>query len=87
MVLQILSSFQLYKDVATMYIDVDTRVIQPGLVVVDRLATINTDPSISNDVFFARQRKILSDYNTKAESIVHEVVKKVCHLIRIFTGF
>ncbi|KAK3996432.1 hypothetical protein QBC44DRAFT_365557 [Cladorrhinum sp. PSN332] len=56
MVLQILSSLSLYRDVATMYIDVD-------------------EQNLSNDAFFERQRKTLSEYNTEAEEKVHEIVK------------
>ena len=60
-----------------MYIDVDSQVIQKGLTIVDRLVMVNTDPKLSNDAFFEMQRKTLSEYNTAAETTVHEIVKAV----------
>lgn len=78
MVLQILANFSLYKDVATMYLEVDRKVIQEGLVVVDRLSMVNRNkPSVSDEEFFNTQRDILSTYNKNAEETVHAVVKTV----------
>jgi hypothetical protein len=85
MVLQILSNFSLYRDIATMYLDVDTKVIMPGLIIVDRLALPNMDPKVSDKAFFEKQRQTLSDYNTQAEETVHAVVKTVCNSHRSLT--
>ena len=77
MVLQILSSFSLYRDIATMYLAVDSQAIQPGLVIVDRLSLVNLDPKVNNETYFNQQRKILSDFNKGAEETVHSIVKAV----------
>lgn len=60
-----------------MYMDVYSKVIQNGLTIVNRLALVNTDPKLSNDAFFDRQCKTLSEYNTTAEATVNEIVRAV----------
>jgi hypothetical protein len=82
MVLQMLSSFSLYRDIAPMYLAVDAKVTQQGLVLVDRLSTVSTDKSLSNDAFFEKQRKTLSENNTDAEATVHGIVKALSHQSR-----
>jgi hypothetical protein len=77
MMLQILSSFSLYRDIATMYLEVDNYVIQPSLLLVDQLAIVNTDKALGNDTFFDQQRKKLSEFNINAEKQAHATVEAV----------
>jgi hypothetical protein len=76
MVLQILSSFSLYRDIATMYLEVDNYVIQLSLLLVDQIAMVNTDKALSRDTF-DQQREKLSEFNTNAENQVHATAEAV----------
>jgi hypothetical protein len=63
MALQIRLSFRLYADVSLMYIDVVCKVMQEGIVFVDRLALLNHDLKVPDKKYFAAQQQALTPYS------------------------
>ncbi|ETS82516.1 hypothetical protein PFICI_04392 [Pestalotiopsis fici W106-1] len=68
-------NFVLFKDVSGLYLKVDRRCIQEGLLLVDKLNISNIDENVKDNVYFREQRKRLSEFCAKAEEFVHSVVK------------
>ena len=74
--LQIMANFDLYRDVALMYLDVDKQVIIPGSTLVKKLNMSNMS-TLSDEEFFKDNKKKLKDWCDKAQTTVHDVVKTV----------
>jgi hypothetical protein len=70
-----MANFALFKDVTGMYLEVDRRCIQEGLLIVDKLNISNVDSKVKDEDYFKAQKKSLTDFCEKAEKIVHEVVQ------------
>ncbi|QPC72359.1 hypothetical protein HYE68_003111 [Fusarium pseudograminearum] len=73
--LRIMANFALFKDVSGMYLEVDRKCIQEGLLLVDRLNISNIDSNVKDEVYFSSQKKKLSDFCKRAEETVHSVVR------------
>ncbi|KAI1810151.1 hypothetical protein GGS20DRAFT_595000 [Poronia punctata] len=73
--LRIMANFALFKDVSAMYLEVDRKCIQEGLLLVDKLNISNIDSNVKDEDYFKANKKKLSDFCKKAEDTVHAVVK------------
>lgn len=70
-----MANFALFKDVSGMYLEVDRRCIQEGLLLVDKLNISNTDTAIKDEQYFKQNRLKLTEFCERAEKTVHEVVQ------------
>lgn len=80
-ILQISASFSLYKDLATVYLEVDANVTMEGLMLLEQSRRSNFDLRAADENFERQQRNLL-DYNNKAKERVFAVVKHVSERTR-----
>lgn len=73
--LRIMANFALFKDVSGMYLEVDRRCIQEGLLLVDKLNISNIDADVKDDQYFKQNRLKLSEFCNRAEETVRDVVQ------------
>ncbi|EIN12622.1 hypothetical protein PUNSTDRAFT_130880 [Punctularia strigosozonata HHB-11173 SS5] len=75
-VVTISAYFGLFRDVASMYLEVDTRYIMPGVKLVDQLGILDSGDDVGAEARLERKKEELSRHAREAESGIHAIVKK-----------
>ncbi|KAF2010100.1 hypothetical protein BU24DRAFT_428135 [Aaosphaeria arxii CBS 175.79] len=73
--LKIAANFSLYRDVASMYMEVDRKCIQEGIILVGKLHIANGNDKVDDDDYFRENKKKLSEFVTQAEKNVKDIVQ------------